>query len=50
MVAAEVKRVYVSPELEKLVLKDEPFSVPKNPEDELQTAALTSDGGWLPWV
>lgn len=49
--SAEAKRVYVSPELEKLVLKDESFSVPQNPEDEgLQTAAATSGGTWLPWV
>lgn len=48
--SAEAKRVYVSPEMEKLVLKDESFSVPQNPEDEGVQVANTSAGTWLPWV
>ena len=48
---AQAKRVYVSPEWERLILKDEPLSVPQNPDenDGIQTFA-TSGGGWLPWV
>ncbi len=47
---ATAKRVYISPELEKLILKDEAFSVPQNPEDEGLQTMSTSGGGWLPWV